>query len=83
MRFLALVLTIGAAALLAGCRMRTDETGATPASPAASSQTGGRANADSSFSRDAEETMSPGELEKELDQLERELGPGGRGGSGR
>jgi hypothetical protein len=69
MRFLVLVLTLGGATLLAGCRMRTDETGVTPTSSGASSETGGRANADSSFKPDAEETMSPGELEKELDQI--------------
>ena len=79
MRFLAQVLTIGAVALLVGCRMRTDDAGVTSTSPAASSQTGGRANGDSSFSGDADQTMSPSELEKELDQLERELGAAGRG----
>ena len=83
MRLLALVLPMVAAALLAECRMRTDEVGVTPTSPAASSSTGGRANVDSSSSGDADETISPGELERELDRLERELGSAGRGGRGR
>jgi hypothetical protein len=79
MRLLALALTIGGTALLAGCRMRTEEAGVTPTSSAP--ETGGRAGVDSSSNRDAEETMSQRELEKELDQLERELTPG-RGGGG-
>lgn len=83
MRFAALVLTIGVAALLAGCRMRTEEPGVTPASPAASSEAGGRGNLDSSVNRDAQETMSRGELEHELDRLERELAPAARAGGGR
>jgi uncharacterized lipoprotein YajG len=78
MRFLALVLPIGVAALLAGCRMRTEEPGVTPPSPAASSEAGGRGNLDSSVNRDAQETMSPSELERELDRLERELAPDAR-----
>jgi hypothetical protein len=82
-----LILTIGVAVLVAGCRMRTEDPGVTPSSPAASSEEGGRGNLDSSVNRDARETMSPGELERELDRLEQELAPdarpsGGRQGSG-
>jgi hypothetical protein len=77
-----LILTIAGAGLLAGCRMRTEDAGMTTTSPASSSEAAGRGSVDSSVSRDAQETMSPGELERELDRLEQELGPDARPSGG-
>jgi hypothetical protein len=82
MRLEELILTIGVAVLLAGCRMRTHEPGVTPTSPTASSEAGGRGALDSSVNRDAPETMSRSELERELDRLEQELAPDARPSGG-